>query len=56
MAKLNKNFRSNIDKFLEEFDKKHPDRSASQQQEMKKYKRIYELRDLPKIEKKPTDI
>ena len=47
MIKFNKNFNSNIDKFLQDFDYQHPEKSFSQQQEIKKYSRITELRDIP---------
>ncbi len=47
MKKLNKNFKSNIDKFLEDFDRQYPKQSSSQQEEIKKYSRINQLRDLP---------
>lgn len=44
----NKNFSryvSEVDQFLQEFDKKHPLKSKSQQKEIAKAKRIYRLRD-----------
>jgi len=34
-----------MDQFLQEFDKKHPEQSLSQQKEEAKYRRIYFLRD-----------
>ena len=40
-----KNFVSEIDQFLQEFDKQHPQLSKAQQFERAKYKRIYRLRD-----------
>ena len=46
MKKLDKQFVSDIDKKLEEFDKKHK-KSASQQAEINKYQRIYQMRDVP---------
>jgi hypothetical protein len=36
---------SEIDQFLQEFDKQHPDLTKSQQKEQAKYRRIYRLRD-----------
>lgn len=36
---------SSIDRFLEEFDKKNPQRSQSQLAEIAKYARIFWLRD-----------
>jgi hypothetical protein len=44
MYKLNKNFKSEIDIFLETFNTKL---SSSQKQEIKKYARIHKLRDTP---------
>ena len=41
---------SEIDKFLAEFDATHP-KSASQLAEIKKYQRIYSLRDTPLSDK-----
>lgn len=38
-------YESEIDKFLAEFDKTHPKPSSSQAAEIKKYNRIYQLRD-----------
>lgn len=40
-----KKYVSEIDQLLQEFDKRHPQRSLSQQQEQKKHRRIYNLRD-----------
>jgi hypothetical protein len=42
---LDKNFVSELDQFLEAFDKKHPILTESQQKERSKYIRIYRLRD-----------
>lgn len=44
----NKNFSnyvSDIDCFLQDYDKKHPELSQSQQKEIAKAKRVYRLRD-----------
>ena len=38
-------FISEIDKFLQNFRKKHPQLSLSQRKEKEKFQRIYELRD-----------
>jgi hypothetical protein len=38
-------FVSEIDQDLQQFDKKHPQPSRSQQKEQEKYARIYYLRD-----------
>lgn len=40
-------YTSDLDKFLTEFDKSHPKLSASQCAEIKKYQRIYKLRNDP---------
>ena len=39
------NYVSDVDRFLQEYDKKHPELSQSQQKEIAKLKRIYRLRD-----------
>jgi nitrate/nitrite-specific signal transduction histidine kinase len=41
-----KNYISNIDIFLQEFDKKHP-KSESQLAEIQKYQKVFALRDNP---------
>jgi hypothetical protein len=46
MSKIDKHFVSEIDKKMAEFDAAHK-KSPSQQAEIDKYKRIYELRDEP---------
>jgi len=38
---------SGIDRFLQDYDKKRPELSKSQQKEIAKYQRIYQLRDDP---------
>lgn len=45
MKKVNKQFVSEIDKKLDEFNKTHP-KSPSQQSEIDKYKIIHQLRDV----------
>lgn len=40
-----KNFVSDLDKFLQAWDEQHPELSASQQKEIKKHKRVQQLRD-----------
>jgi hypothetical protein len=44
---------SELDKMIEQFDKQHP-KSETQLAEMKKYERIYQLRD-QSTEKQPED-
>lgn len=44
---------SNVDKMIEKFDKTHP-KSESQLAEIKKYEKIYQLRD-EATEKKPEE-
>ena len=39
------NYVSDVDQFLQQFDRKHPSLSQSQQKEQLKYRRIYQLRD-----------
>jgi len=39
------NYVSDIDCFLQDYDKKHPELSKSQQKEIAKLKRVYRLRD-----------
>lgn len=43
---INKHYVSPYDKFLKKFDKNH-DKTASQLREIKKYQRIFKLRDNP---------
>lgn len=43
--KRNKSFVSDIDLFLEKFDREHPQRSASQKREEDKYRKIFAMRD-----------
>jgi hypothetical protein len=52
--KVNKNYVSDIDTFLVEFDHKNTNRSASQIAEKKKYDRIFKLRDNSIVEEKNT--
>lgn len=40
-----KNYVSETDQFLQAFDKDHPGLSKSQQKEVSKYQKIYQLRD-----------
>lgn len=53
MKKLDKQFVSEIDKKLADFDATHP-KSASQQAEIDKYQRIHALRDIPENTKNLT--
>ena len=43
---------SDLDQFLQEFNQQHPQLSQTQQQEVTKYRRIYRLRD--EHDNKPT--
>lgn len=38
-------YSSEIDQFLQGFDRSHPDLSKSQRKEQEKYRRIYKMRD-----------
>ncbi len=40
-------YTSELDLFLEAFDKAHPKLTAAQRQEVEKYARIFQLRDCP---------
>ena len=40
-------YTSELDDFLMDFDKRHPQLSRSQRMELDKYKRVYERRDKP---------
>lgn len=53
MKKVDKHYVSDIDKRLKEFNNTQP-KSAAQQAEIKKYQRIYQLRDNA-IEETPVD-
>lgn len=46
-CKVTQYYVSDIDKFLAEFDRTHPQKSLSQKKEIAKYKRISDLRDNP---------
>ncbi|MFY7698555.1 MAG: CBU_0585 family protein [Legionella sp.] len=52
---IDKAFVSPIDKFLHQFNETHP-KSASQIQEIKKFQRIYNLRDNPNPQDTINDI
>lgn len=41
-----RNFVSDIDKFLTAFDKRHPEKSASQEQEIAQYQALMMKRDI----------
>lgn len=43
--KVDKHYVSDIDQFLVEFNKQNPKLSTSQQEEVKKFTRIFRLRD-----------
>jgi hypothetical protein len=53
-AKRNKSYVSPVDLFQAAFDKANP-KSASQQAEIKKYRRIKALRDKAKKEQQPAN-
>ncbi|MEN9917251.1 MAG: hypothetical protein RLY40_1183 [Pseudomonadota bacterium] len=44
--KLENCFVSNTDKFLADFDKRHPQKSASQEQEIQQYQALINKRDI----------
>lgn len=52
--KINRKFVSEIDQFLAEFDKTHPQKSVSQLEEIKKHEQIFKLRD--GVVKKKSDL
>lgn len=52
---MDKNFVSELDKFIADFDKNNPKKSVSQQQEIKKFARIFKLRDDADAGKKKVD-
>ena len=54
MNKTDKQYVSNIDKKLAEFDKTHP-KTPSQQAEIDKHNRVYQLRDSAELLEKPDD-
>lgn len=45
MKKINTSYVSPLDEFMAEFNRQHPEKSASQEKEIKKYNRISRLRD-----------
>ncbi len=49
-------FVSEIDQDLQQFNKKHPKLSLSQQKEKEKYARIYYLRDITDRPEEPVEI
>jgi len=50
MRKLDKHYVSDIDKFIQAFNTRHPIQSASQKAEIKKHQRIFALRDKATLE------
>lgn len=44
--KPDRNFVSDIDQFLAAFDKRHPEKSASQEQEIEQYQTLNTKRDI----------
>lgn len=57
MSQKSTGFVSEMDQFLQGYDKKHPELSASQRKEQAKFQRIYRLRDVAdgSAPKKPID-
>jgi hypothetical protein len=53
--RVEKNYISEIDKRMVKFDRTHS-KTASQQAEIKKYQRIFRLRDNPTLEEEKKDI
>ena len=51
MPKQLQNFVSELDQFLQEFDREHTVKSASQQKEINKHSRIAKLRDQEQADK-----
>lgn len=49
-------YTSELDQFLEEYEKNHPKLTLSQRKEVEKYARIHQLRDNPTQSEKTTDI
>jgi len=56
MTKIERNFVSEIDEFLVEFDQRPDASSPSRKAEESQYKRIGKLRDDPNVEEPKTDI
>jgi hypothetical protein len=50
------NYVTDLDKFLQEFDKQQPKLTASQQKEHDKYKRISKLRDTEERSEENKDL
>lgn len=55
-GKILRNFVSEIDQFINAFDKEHPELSKSQQKEIEKYNRIFFLRDKENHPEEKKDI
>jgi hypothetical protein len=55
-GKILRNFVSDIDQLIQHFDKEHPAQSKSQQKEIQKYERVYQLRDSDERPDAPKDI
>ena len=52
---LDREYMSDIDKFLKEFNKTN-ELSSSQQRELAKHKRIFKLRDDPEAQRKQSEL
>ena len=50
------NYVSEIDQFLQAFDKQNPEPSVAQKKEIKKYQRVYSLRDDATRVEKPSSL
>lgn len=55
-SKCKKNFVSEIDQFLAEFDKHNPQKSPSQEFEIAKYERVGRLRDKHPVEHQQDEL
>jgi hypothetical protein len=55
-GKILRDFVSEVDQFLQDFDKQHTTLSKSQQKEVEKYQRIYFLRDHEESLEKQNDL
>jgi hypothetical protein len=54
--KILRNYVSDVDQFLQTFDKEHPTLSKSQEVEVNKYQRVYFLRDVEDRTERPNQL
>lgn len=47
---IDRHYVSPLDKFLKQWNQEHPEKSPSQRAEIKKYARVFRLRDNPNAE------